>query len=206
MGCFLTVTRSDFEQLEKVLGNKISYHGYVAKNIHRVSVDKSDFIVANKYSVQNSTKSESQNNFNAAVNGTLLHGAYEYKVLEEFGNSDREVSVVLKDGRSGRIDSIINDKYLVDYKNHDMRTWSESQAKHYVKKFSSQMKDYVECDYTPKGSEPIIVATCPPNDENIRSLIQEGLKREGVEIVFCGSAEIDAVVNTLKEIIPEDHV
>ena len=97
------------------------------------------------------------------------------------------------------------DKYLVDYKNHDMRKWEKAEVNKNVKEFLKQMTEYKKSDDTPEDSEAIIVATCPPTDKNIREDIRKGLAKEHVKVVFCESAEIDDVVNDLKKLIPEDE-
>lgn len=183
MGCYLTATAKDLNNLKQSLTKGSSPRINSAKNLKKPG------------NYNESPK------INARINGIILHIGYGIAAYHKYGASDYEVNVVLKNGKGGRIDSIINDNIIVDYKNHDMRRWNESEAIRHAKKFGEKLKEYIDCDYTPKDSKAWIIAVAPPGDVEIRATIENILETYGVGIKYCSGAEINDVMDAVDEAV-----
>jgi hypothetical protein len=121
--------------------------------------------------------------------GTFAHEAYGYAAEDKYGDRadvERRVGVTKPDGRmaEGEVDLTVGNA-LIDYKSCDMRDWTASEASAAAREHGQQMKEYVESPDTPANAKGWIIATVPPNSQEVRDAYSGRLKEYGVGVEFA---------------------
>lgn len=130
--------------------------------------------------------------------GEEAEARFDDAVIEDMVNVERDGYV-----SEGRIDLRVDDKYLFDYKTHDMREWTDTQATRYGDEHGKQMRSYVESWDTPDDAHGWLVSTVPPNSEFVREAYSSAAGKHNVDVIFGKSEQpedvIDAIENTIDQ-------
>jgi hypothetical protein len=144
---------------------------------------------------------------NAGIFGNFAHVVYEAAAFWKFDDSVKEVPVLVTypDGTrgNGRIDNLIDNKVIIDYKTNDMREWGTSDAKQSAQKYGQQIKRYVEADGVPLGCKGWIISTVPPNSPEVRQVYENTLAQYGVRVKFSTSEKPFNVMKAVEEAVRE---
>lgn len=150
---------------------------------------------------------EANDKMSPAQFGTHAHSAYEITAYQHFEDVDLEriVSVEEEGGlfKDGRIDLIVDENKLLDFKTGDMRKWDEARARREAEVDGLQMYGYINSPDTPDDSIGTIVRTVPSESEDVLNAYREGLAEYGVATIFCESESPDAVVAAIEQKIIE---
>jgi hypothetical protein len=133
--------------------------------------------------------------------GKFAHQAYQSAAYETFDDVDNEVPVVVTkpDGTEaqGYVDTMVG-KTLIDYKTNDMRNWDTAQAVRYGNEHGQQMQEYVESSDTPQDAKGWVVATVPPESEEVRQAYADTLAGYDVGVRFAKGEDQDSVLDAVK--------
>jgi len=136
--------------------------------------------------------------------GKFAHQAYQSAAYETFDDIDNEVPVIVTkpDGTEaqGYVDTMIGNT-LVDYKTNDMRNWDAAQAVRFGNEHGQQMREYVESSGTPEDAKGWIVATVPPESEEVRQTYFDTLAGYDVGVKFAEGEDQDSVMDAVKAAI-----
>lgn len=145
--------------------------------------------------------------------GRFGHAAYEYYVEYEgaFDDVTSEESVIITkpDGveAEGRIDTLINEKVIIDYKTDDMTDWDAAKATAIARSWSHgpKVKAYVDSPETPQDAKGWIVATQPPKAEEVRQAYADGLAEFGVGVKWAESQHPDQVIDAIRDAVKDSQ-
>jgi hypothetical protein len=141
--------------------------------------------------------------------GTFAHGAYEWSAEERFEDveSNRPVIVTKPDGSEaqGYIDTLINERVIVDYKTNNMRDWSVADAQRYGNEHGQQVKGYVNSPEMPSDARGWIIATVPPESAEVRQAYTDAAGVHDVGVKFSGSEQQADVMEAVSEAVAESE-
>lgn len=134
--------------------------------------------------------------------GRDAHVAYQ-RVADNFFDeveAERPVRVHTESDEelNGRVDLVIDENQLVDFKTNDMRQWSVGEATRFARAHGKQLRDYVDSPDTPDDSVGYIVSTVPPEDAAARATYQDVTAEYRVKVVFSESEQPEDVMTELK--------
>lgn len=204
MGCFLTTTDKDLAQMKQQMRKQARTvrHTSTPSAMEKARQTTQEFKTAKGISGSEEVVLDNPRSF-----GRFAHEAYQLSAFYHFDDVDNEVPVVVTkpDGTrvQGYIDTLINDKVIVDYKTNNMRDWSESRARREAKEYGRQVQEYVEADGAPPGCRGWIIATVPPNTSEIAEVYADELKEFGVGVKFCRGESAEDVIRAVEEAIRE---
>lgn len=138
--------------------------------------------------------------------GTFAHEAYQVAVGERFDDVDHNVPVIVTkpDGSQaqGYIDTLINDRVIIDYKTNYMPGWSISDAVRYGHEHGRQVQEYVQSEGTPADARGWIIATVPPESADVRTTYVDTAAQYDVGVKFAGE-DTESVVKAVSEAVAE---
>lgn len=141
--------------------------------------------------------------------GTFGHGAYEWAAEEHFedAESNRPVIVTKPDGSEaqGYIDTLIDERVIVDYKTNDMRAWTVADAQRHGNEHGQQVKGYVNSPEMPSDARGWIVATVPPESAEVRQAYADAAGAHDVGVKFAGSEQQTDVMEAVSEAVAESE-
>lgn len=137
--------------------------------------------------------------------GTFAHEAYQAATDEAFDDVDHNVPVIVTkpDGSEaqGYIDTLINERVIIDYKTNYMPDWSVSDATKYGRDHGRQVQEYVQSDGTPADAQGWIIATVPPDSEDVRTAYTGTLSEYGVGVQFSAGEDQEAVMKAVSDAV-----
>lgn len=141
--------------------------------------------------------------------GTFGHGVYEWAAEEQFedAESNRSVIVTRPDGSEaqGYIDTLINERVIIDYKTNDMRAWSVADAQRYGNEHGQQVQEYVNSPEMPSDARGWIIATVPPESAEVRQAYADAVGVHDVGVKFSGSEQQEDVVEAVSEAVADSE-
>ena len=142
--------------------------------------------------------------------GTFAHEAYQVAADETFDNVDHNVPVTVTkpDGvqAQGYIETLINDRVIVDYKTNYMPRWSVNDATRYGREHGRQVYEYMQSDGTPNDARGWVVATVPPESEEVRAAYAEALAEHKVGVKFSSGEDQVSVMNAVSDAVSESEL
>lgn len=139
--------------------------------------------------------------------GTFAHQAYEWAAEEHFedAESNRSVIITKPDGSEaqGYIDTLIDERVIVDYKTNDMRAWTVADAQRYGNEHGQQLKGYVNSPEMPSDARGWIIATVPPESAEVRQAYTDAVGVHDVGVKFSESEQQEDVVEAVSEAVAE---
>ena len=142
--------------------------------------------------------------------GTFAHEAYQVAADETFDDVDHNVPVIVTkpDGTQaqGYIDTLINDRVIIDYKTNYMPGWSVNDATRYGREHGQQVQEYVQSDGTPNDARGWVVATVPPESEEVRAAYAEALAEHEVGVKFSPGEDQASVMNAVSDAVSESEL
>lgn len=145
--------------------------------------------------------------------GRFAHQAYEVaaenNLDNEYVESEAPVQVIDADGNVGygRIDTLVDERHVIDYKTNDMRDWDSSQAYQAGLKHGKQVSGYVNSPDLPPNATGTVISTVPPISNETRQAYADGLAQYGIGVQFSESEDPDDVTAAVQEALnnlPED--
>lgn len=154
-----------------------------------------------------SMQGEVVNTDTPTVFGTFAHEAYEDAAEEKYGDDadrERRVGVTRPDGSlaEGEVDLMVGNA-LIDFKTNDMRDWSTGEARTAGHKHGQQMKEYVDSPDTPSHAKGWIIATVPPNSQEVRDVYATTLSEYGVGVKFAKGEDQASVMKEVDKAVRE---
>lgn len=141
--------------------------------------------------------------------GTFGHQAYEWAAEEDFDDveSNRSVIVTQPDGTEtqGYIDTLIDERVIVDYKTNDMRNWSEADARWHGNNHGRQVAGYVNSREMPDDAQGWLIATVPPESADVRQAYTDAAGAHGVGVKFSKGEQQTDVMEAVSEAIAESE-
>ena len=145
--------------------------------------------------------------------GTFAHEAYQVAADEAFDDMDHNVPVVVTkpDGTraQGYIDTLINDRVIIDYKTNFMPGWSVADAHRHGDEHGRQVQEYVESEGTPDDARGWIIPTVPPESVEVRQAYSDTLAEYGVGAKFSEEDQasvMTAVTEAVEESEPSSEI
>ena len=140
--------------------------------------------------------------------GSFAHEAYGLAAADRYENSETEqtISVLDEEGfhvNDGRIDLIVGEKNIVDFKTNDMREWTTEDAVKFAKEHGEQVQGYMNSPDTPEESKGLIVSSVPPKNEEVRKAYAEALADFGVEVGYSSGEDQDSVMEVVDSFVSE---
>jgi hypothetical protein len=137
--------------------------------------------------------------------GTFAHTGYELNAYHHFDDVEleRQVRVTKPDGtvNDGKIDLVINENRLFDYKTGSMQNWDDKRALSEASRDGRQMYEYIHSPDTPTDSIGTIVRTVPSKSASVCRAYEAGLIEYGVNVIYSPSEEPDAVTHAIEKAI-----
>jgi len=146
---------------------------------------------------------EQANTSTPALFGTFAHAAYEVTAYDRFDNvvNEEPVRITKSDNTQtwGRIDTIVNNRVIIDYKTNDMRDWDVDRARAAGRSWEHgpKVKAYVDSPDTPTDSQGWIIATVPPRSEQVRQAYSDTLAEYSVGAKFAEGEDQDSVMKAV---------
>lgn len=140
--------------------------------------------------------------------GTFAHSAYEQAAEERFedAESNRPVIVTKPDGEAqGYIDTLIDERVVIDYKTDYMPDWSVADAKRMGDEYGQQVEGYVNGKEMPADARGWIIATVPPESAEVREAFVDAAGEHGVGIKFSEGEQQEAVMEAVSEAVAESR-
>jgi hypothetical protein len=107
----------------------------------------------------------------------------------------------------GYIDTLIeqgNKAIIIDYKTHDMSSWTLADAEYFGHEHGPQVQEYVHSPGRPSNTTGYIVAAGrSPDDAQVKEAYAATLSLYGVEARFPCGGEPEAVAQTVRQIAQE---
>lgn len=142
--------------------------------------------------------------------GTFAHEAYQVAADARFDNVDHNVPVIVTkpDGTEGQgyIDTLINDRVIIDYKTNYMPGWSVSDAIRYGHEHGRQIQEYVQSNDTPADAQGWIIATVPPGSDDVRTAYVDALAQYQVGVKFSADEDQDSVMDAVSDAVLESDL
>jgi len=150
-------------------------------------------------------------------NGSAIHDVYQDAVQDELEDLDNDivvdhnvpVIVTKSDGShaQGYIDTLVEHHgkaTVIDYKTHDMSSWTHGDARRFGNEHGRQVQEYVHSEGMPADTKGYIVAVGhPPGDPQIQQTYANTLSLYDVEAKFPSSGEQEAIAKTARQIFSE---
>lgn len=137
--------------------------------------------------------------------GTFAHQAYEVAAEDgldnEYVESEVPVQVVDADGNvcQGRIDTLVDERHVFDYKTNDMRDWNPSTAHQAGLEHGKQVSGYVHSPDLPPNATGTVISTVPPTSSESRQAYADGLAQYGIGVQFSESEDPEDVTGSVQE-------
>lgn len=141
--------------------------------------------------------------------GTFAHQAYEAAAEDgldnEYVESEVPVQVIGPDGNvcQGRIDTLVDERHVFDYKTNDMRDWDPSTAYRAGLEHGKQVSGYVHSPDLPPDATGTVISTVPPNSSESRQAYADGLAQYGIGVQFSESEDPEDVTAAVREALKE---
>ena len=121
-------------------------------------------------------------------------------------HTEVEVSIQGENGTEqvGRIDAVIDEKHLFDFKTNYMKDWTEKDAIRYGHEHGAQVRSYVDSPDTPGDAQGWIIASVPPDSPDARKTYSDILGSYGVGVKYSQSEQQEDVIRAMEEAIAED--
>lgn len=141
--------------------------------------------------------------------GIFAHQAYEWATEERFDDveSNRSVVITKPDGTeaAGYIDTLINERIVIDYKSNYMPAWNVSEARRYGNEHGQQVEEYVNSKGMPDDARGWIIATVPPESAEVRQAYIEAASAHGVGVKLSAGEQQEDVMNVVSEVVAESE-
>jgi hypothetical protein len=149
--------------------------------------------------------------------GTAYHEIIGYKAEDRFDyettgrDVDRELRVQCRNESleitgGGRIDLLIDERFVFDFKTDQMNGWSESYARKLGDQYGSKVASYVRSPQVRREAEGHLVMVGRRHaDPRVESAFREAAAKHNVSTMFCDGGDPQAVLDRIDQDVLQKH-
>jgi hypothetical protein len=139
--------------------------------------------------------------------GTLAHEAYQWAAEEHFEDAESKHTLIVTkpDGttKNGEIDTLIDERVVIDYKTDYMPDWSVADARRLGDQYGRQVEEYVNGEGMPPDACGWIIATVPSESAEVRQAFVDAAGAHGVSVKFSKGEQQEDVIEAVSEAVAE---